>query len=250
MNIKQETASKLRKQLKIEISSKNLYRIFVKRIKDKKIDKNINSIIKDELKHIGIVKELIGLVEGYKEPLKAKSGEAKKDVEAKDIDFLGFIKEFSSVFITVPIDKISSSIIRIIKKFNMHCLYISFNKIPRYIKKELAYNGVNIKNIQFITCVKIKKNKDIVIDPEALTEISIVLSQCLEKMPHNCFILVDTISAFQTYHSIDTILRFVSSINTKVAEKGSGVIWVSIKSETDKTLNNKIAPLCDKVIYL
>src|SRR3989344_4092632 len=104
MNIKQETASKLRKQLKIEISSKNLYRIFVKRIKDKKIDKNINSIIKDELKHIGIVKELIGLVEGYKEPLKAKSGEAKKDVEAKDIDFLGFIKEFSSVFITVPID--------------------------------------------------------------------------------------------------------------------------------------------------
>ena len=233
---------KLIRQLKIEKDAFNLYNSFIKKIDDQKLKKSIIRIRDDEKEHIGIVEEMISLVKMHKAGIETVKEEAKKGIELK-----GFINEFSSLFITTNIDNYPFTIINIIKGLDMNCIYLSFNKMPGYIKKLLIDHRLDTGKIKFISCVK-SSGSWAYTNPENLTSLSVKLEESARGMKGKFFVLIDSISAFSAYHSANAILRFVGLVNSKMEKYGSGIVWVAIDDEGEKGLNDKIGPLCDKII--
>ncbi|MBR9690147.1 hypothetical protein GOV08_00495 [Candidatus Woesearchaeota archaeon] len=132
-------------------------------------------------------------------------------------------------------------------------IYLSYNKVTRYIKRLLSDNNIDTSRIKFITCVKEAGEQedgatDVFVHPGALTDISINISTLMEKIPGEKFILVDTISSFSIYHDTENIIKFISNTNSKMSSK-SGIIWVAVTDES-AGLASKIAPLCNKVIEI
>ena len=70
----------------------------------------------------------------------------------------------------------------------------------------------------------------------------------VKTMQGKFFVIVDTVSAFSTYHPTDTIMKFVSSINSKIERRSSGIIWISISGEAKNELNDRVGALCNKLI--
>lgn len=233
---------KLNAQLKIEKDSSRLYDSFIRKIDIPEIKNKIIQIRDDEIKHARLVAEMISLI-------KDKPKVSVSKGEEKTIDTGGFIDDYSSLIVMTNVEQYSHTVVNIIKKLDMNCIYLSFNKIPKYTKKLLIDHDVDIGKIKFISCIKVP-GRDITVDPENLTELSVTLEKLMKRMKDKFFVLVDTISAFSSYHSINLIQRFVSSINPKVGKYGSGIVWVAIDDESEKELNDKISPLCDKVIRL
>ena len=126
-------------------------------------------------------------------------------------------------------------------------IYISYNKIPKYIKKVLKENKFDMKNIVFINGVDIKSDEDINIRPEDLTKLSIIINETAKKLK-NVTVVVDTISAFSTYHNDKTICQFVASMNDRARNEEYSIIWVAIDEPAERPLNLKLSQLCDKTI--
>ena len=54
------------------------------------------------------------------------------------------------------------------------------------------------------------------------------------------------ISAFLVYHDVNTIAKFVSTVNSKIESYDAGVIWLAIGDESEKELINKVGSLCSR----
>jgi len=243
MDTKTKLLNKLEEQLKIEIMSKDVYLEFLKKIKDKEIHDDIKHILGEEIKHIGIVNELIDLVKGYNKPIREYKG---KKVEPK-VQFKGLAPSL----LLYKTEDYMHSLISIIRDISneRRIIYVSYNKIPKYIKELLRENKFDIGRITFINGVGIESDEGINIRPEDLTKLSIAINQATEKIK-DVTIIVDTISAFSTYHSNKIICQFVASMNDKARNGNYGLIWVTIDSIEDKPLNLKLAALCDKTIRM
>lgn len=225
-------------QLKLEENACQLYKSFIKKINNPEIKDKITEIRDDELIHIGLVKEMIELI-GKSEP---KISPAKEKI----IDFEGFIDSFNSLFVVTNIEKYSSTILSIIKELQINCIYLSYNKIPKYIKNLLINHKISTDKIRFINCVKLP-TEGITIPPEHLTKLSITLEELVKETKGRFFVLVDTISAFSVYHDTATTLKFLSAVNSKFGMRSGGVVWIAIDGESEKDLISKASPLCDKV---
>ena len=233
---------KLNKQLKIEKNAFELYNSFIKKIDDFKLRNEVIKIRNDEKEHINLVKEMISIMRGY------KAGIRTTKTKEKAINLGGFIDKFNSLLVMTDIGGYAHAITRVIEELGVDCIYLSFNKTPRYIKKLLAEYKIDLRRIKFVNCVKFSKEGDINANPEALTEISLALEEMMQKMKGKFFILVDTISAFSLYHSANSILRFVGLVNSKLEKYNGGIIWMAVDDENEEGLNEKIGPLCDKII--
>ncbi len=233
---------KLAKQLKTEEYAVKLYTSIAKKTANTKIKGSIARIRDDEKEHARLVMEMISLMKMHKAGIKTGAMETKKGIELN-----GFINEFSSLFITTDIDNYPFTIINVIKELDMGCIYLSFNKMPIYIKKLLADHRLDTGKIKFISCVK-SPGSWAYTDPENLTSLSIKLEESAKGMKGKFFVLIDSISAFSAYHSTNAILRFVSLINSKIGRYGSGVVWIAVNDESENGVNSRIGPLCDKII--
>jgi len=240
MNLIEE---KLKKQLKIEQDSISLYDNFINNIADKEIRNKIIKIRNDEVEHEQLVRDTLKLLDGQK----PKIIEKKKS----KLPFLnGFADKFNSIFVVTGIDKYPNTVTNIINDLGINCIYISFNKLPKYTKALLKDHGINVDKIKFVTCVKSQNKEYTFIDPESLTDLAILLEELVEKVKDKIYIFVDTISSFSIYHSTEIISKFVSSINLKTEEHNIGVVWLAISNESEKGFDIKISQLCDKRIEL
>ena len=239
MSIKNKLIEKLKDQLNIEILSRGLYANFLKKIKDKKINKTISWIRQQEIEHIKIVNDLLDLVGAYKNKVEQVKKESKKNK---------ILEEGNALMLLSPLEEYMHKIIGHIKEIisEKKIVYISYNKIPKYTKKVLKEHGINLSDILFINCSG-SKSEEINIEPSNLTQLSIVITEAVDKLK-NPFIIVDTLSAFSIYNSNNMIEKFVSSLNDKARQGDYQILWVSIDDEDEKTLNSKISQLVDKVI--
>lgn len=244
MNTEQELTKKLGEQLKIEIDAKNLYERFIKKIKDETINKTISQIKDDEIKHIETVNELIRTVEGYKKPIKE---ELKKEATTLKRAF----GKSNAVLLLGNIDEYMHKTLLILKDLakEKKVIYVSYNKLPKYTKKVMSDHGINIKDMLFVNCVSIQGQEDIAVRPENLTSIALTITEAVKKTK-NAAIIVDTISGFTTYHRQDMISQFVASMNDKARSQDYRILWVAIKDESTKALDNRLSQLCDETIKL
>lgn len=245
MDTKKKLLDKLKEQLRIEILSKDVYLESLKKIKDRGIHDDIKHILGEEIEHIGIVKELIDTVKNYKKPI--KEAKAKKEKTWYKAPF----KNLAPLLLLYKTEDYMHGLISLIKDISRGrmIVYVSYNKIPKYLKELLIENKFDMSKIMFINGVSIQSNEDINIRPEDLTKLSISMNEAAETIK-DITIIVDTISAFSTYHSNKVICQFVASMNDKARNSGYGLIWVAIDNPEDKSLNLKIAALCDKTIRI
>lgn len=235
---------KLEEQLRIEILSRDLYVNSLKKIRDKGISDDIKRILGDEIDHIGIVKELISVVRDYKKPI--KEVKAKKEAEPK-VQF----KDLAPLLLLYKTEDYMHSLISVIKDISRErkIAYVSYNKIPKYLKELLRDNKFDMSRIVFINGVGIESGEDMNVRPEDLTKLSIIINETAETVK-GVMAVVDTISAFSTYHSNKIICQFVALMNDRARSGGYGIIWVAIDNKEEKPLNMKLAALCDKTVRM
>jgi rubrerythrin len=253
MNIKKELIDALKKQLQVEIISRELYIGFLKKLDNANFKKIISKIIEDEERHIEIVNEMIKIVEEYKkEIVEKKTGKEKTKEAEKELKIGGIFKEANSVLFLSSVDDYMFEVKHIIKNIlsktaEKKIIYVSYNKIPKYTKKLFKEDNINLNKIFFINCVGTHEGEDINLRPEEITTLAITIENLCEKIK-NPVIIVDTVSAFSVYNPVNTITRFVSSINDKARERNYYILWVAIDDEDEKNLNGKLKEFCDAVL--
>ena len=125
-----EIEDKFAMQLKYEQDSAKFYDYIISHTKEKDIVDVVSKIKDDEIRHIKLVQEMQKLVKG-------RDIKAVGEIIDVDIDLKGFREDYNSVLINTKIDDYSHAIIDLIQKIDGKCVYVSFNKIPKYTKKLL-----------------------------------------------------------------------------------------------------------------
>src|SRR3989344_4139284 len=224
MNFKIKILKKLREQLALEELSRDTYHEFLKKIDNKKINSDVVGIYNQEIEHIKVVNEIIDIISKYKDSIKETKKEIKRSEETKFT-----IKGEIILFLIYKTEDYMYKLISLLKQLSNErkIIYISYNKIPKYIKKVLKENKFDMKNIVFINGVDIKSDEDINIRPEDLTKLSIIINETAKTMK-DVTIIIDTISAFSTYHNNKTICQFVASMNDRARNEEYSIIWVAI----------------------
>lgn len=246
MNVQKQLLDALDKQLMTEIDAQRVYRGFLKKIDNKEITGHIKKIIIDEIEHIAIVEDMIKIVKEYQKPVKELKATGKKGKELKNI-----LEGGNSILVLCNIEGYTDKILMFLKKLTeqkKHIIYISYNKIPKYIKKLIEERKIDLGDITFINCSGGEDAEAINIRPEALTELSLAITGLADRFK-NIAIIVDTISAFSIYNSIEIISKFIASISNSARKRNFIVLWMNNNPE-DKIFNSKIANLCDSVVNL
>lgn len=243
MNKKQELIMKLEEQLKIEENSKNIYEKFVEKIDDNKVSGKIKKIIKDEIEHIVFVKEMLEIVKKYKKSINPKIKGKKEKIIISE--------KYDSVLVKCKIENYPKQMVSLLKEATerQKVIYISYNKVMNYIEKLLKEDKVSLNNIVFIGSVPGGNGENMNIDPRDLTKLSIEINIAAGKLK-NVLVIVDSISAFSTYHNNNTIAHFVASMNQKALENKYRILWFSLGGVEKNKINNIIAPLCDSYIKI
>ena len=151
-----------------------------------------------------------------------------------------------SCLASTKISKYPHSVVKIISELGADCVYVSYNKIPKQTKKLLAEEGLDGGKVGYINCVKVD-DEDTTVDPEALTTLTVTIEDALEGLGGDAFILIDSLPAFTAYHKINTIMKFVGALNAEMEERDTDIIWLTLDDESERELNEKVGPLCDKV---
>ncbi|VVB82921.1 Uncharacterised protein [uncultured archaeon] len=246
MTPKTELLNLLKTQLQVEINSRDLYTKFLKEIDNANFNKIISKIESDEEMHIQVVKEMIKIVEDYgaikEKKIKKESVEETKAAEITQANSIFFLTDLETYMF-----KIKRILKENLKESSKKAVYVSYNKLPKYTKKIFEEYKINSNQIIFINCVGVSFGDDISINPQDLTKLAITINNTVTDMK-NPLVVIDTVSAFSVYHSLDLISKFVSSMNDSARRKNYTILWIALRSESGAELNSKLASFCDKVM--
>lgn len=134
--------------------------------------------------------------------------------------------------------------------------YVNLNKPYDVLIKDLTVKKIDVKKFYFIdTTTKALKQdvKDIenvkyVSSPNALTELSLCISDVYKKQNSDC-ILFDSLSTLLVYQQVSIVTRFAQSIITKMASNTTRIFTV-LEGDTESVLVKNLGMFVDKVIYL
>ncbi len=154
----------------------------------------------------------------------------------------------------------SSSYIRSIGKFmgtaarlNERLCYVSLSRPYKSLCSYFQKNGIDTKRIFFVDAAtrnpeETGEDEQVVFvsSPKALTELGITLSKVVDAGSVQC-VIFDSISALLVYEDESTVLRFVHSVISSLAEKTSAV-FILLKDRTGEELLKDLSMFADEVI--
>lgn len=237
MNTKQELLEKLKNNLGLEILARDTYTRLLQQVKDTTITRVVANIRDEEITHIIIVKKLIDLVSGQKEAAYKKPVVKKEDI----------FKNCNTILLVSGVETYMHYVLGLVEALKKKIIYISYNKIPKYIKNIMQEHGISPKNMVFINCIGVDIEGDINIRPEDLTKLSLAIKETTSKLK-DCLVIVDMVPAFSIYNSTNIICRFVALINDDARKNNYRVLWISTDDPNEKELNSKISQFCDKTV--
>lgn len=151
------------------------------------------------------------------------------------------------------------NIIKKLIKSKALCIYITFNKPAKVLKKTFNSKGVNINKILFIDAVTrlsedVDIEKDIIyIDsPKDLTDLLIILRNSLEiNAEKNKFVFIDSISNILNYNSNQETIKFIQSLTNKLRLiEVEGELLIIEGGLTQKSIVHEFKKYVDQVIQL
>ena len=172
----------------------------------------------------------------------------------KKLDELG--ERYSVLLISSP-NEIHSTILDAVEYLagkGIPGLLISFNKPCDVAMKQLHDRGVNTDKIFFVDCVTsiahLARRSDNVLylnNPANLTGLGIGITQFLEAIQGEKFLLIDTLRTLSIYVDQNTIASFVRSLAEKSSRYELRTVVITTESEKHE-LEDKITPFFDTVI--
>ena len=145
-----------------------------------------------------------------------------------------------------------------LNKKNYSCVYVTVAKPYSTVLNIIAKNHIKTDKLFFIDCVtqaaaagELTRAGNVVFSqPQALTNISIVLTNGIEKLPKDegRVVVLDTLSTLMLYNEAQIVTRFVHSLTGKIRAWGIKSVILTLEEETDKKIIAQISQFCDKVI--
>lgn len=180
-------------------------------------------------------------VNAPKRTVKARSDDKGDDISPELFD------TDDVVLMAGDIERVNNQVILVLEKWTKEkkAIYLSYNKMPKHTKQVLSKAGADMDNIIFVNCSNVESDNDININPHDLTQMSITINNKITD-PGSTLLVVDAISAFTTYHTENRIIAFVAWMNDRSRKRGYKTLWVTMNDSSLKTLNRKIAEICDE----
>lgn len=175
-----------------------------------------------------------------------------EEVEDKDL-----------VLVLTPGDMVEEVNTQLLKSFNqekgLKTVYVTVSKPYKTKRNILEDDGVDTGQIFFIDCIT-KLNADppsrvencVFLNPQALTDISIALTQAVESLPDDegKLLIFDTLSTLMLYNDDEVVGKFAHSIASKIREWGVKSIMLTLEEETDEQVISQLSQFCDSTIYV
>ena len=197
----------------------------------------------------------------------------------KEIRTVGELEEFMNnlprnkvvLFLVDPrmYMKRNLSIIKILVNENkLSGIYITVNRPFDTLIQTMKDNSIDIEKIFFIDCVtkmvptrdkislspknKLERTENCIFipSPSRLTEIGLVLSEVMSgtENPKNKFLYLDSLSTLLIYNDIETIIKFVHFLTTKIRLFGIVGIIMCVEKVIEEKLFNTLTEICDIIV--
>ena len=197
----------------------------------------------------------------------------------KEIRTVGELEEFMNnlprnkvvLFLVDPrmYMKRNLSIIKILVNENkLSGIYITINRPFDTLIQTMKDNFIDIEKIFFIDCVtkmvptrdkislspknKLERAENCIFipSPSRLTEIGLVLSEVISgtENPKNKFLYLDSLSTLLIYNDIETIIKFVHFLTTKIRLFGIVGIIMCVEKVIEEKLFNTLTEICDIIV--
>ncbi len=172
---------------------------------------------------------------------------------------MDFSKILNSKILCVVIqgDKFNQRVLEIAKKIkDKKVCYVTLNKGADVLLESFKKNKINPKNFFFIDGVsrtiiipKPIQNCQFISSPNALTEMSLAINNCINRGFN--IVLIDSLSTFMIYHNADAINQFFHNLSNKIrTEKDKNLILTLSNKDKNSEVFKKIEIIVDKVIEI
>ncbi|MFH1751276.1 MAG: ATPase domain-containing protein [Candidatus Micrarchaeota archaeon] len=138
-------------------------------------------------------------------------------------------------------------------------IYVTFNRPYESLITILKKERLDVGRLYFLDLItnttgkrgERTENCIFLPSPKNLTELSIALTQLIERMEQrNRFIFMDSLSTMLIYNSAGTVAQFTHFLVSKMRLWKVGMVIVSLEKETDQKLIDDLSQFCDKVITI
>ncbi len=224
-----------------EVKARDFYAENSSKFKDGLITKTLNYLKDEEERHIKTTLDMIEAMKKYK-----PEDSLVKESMSGFTDTSAFILSLE----TANYQKTNAEVLKyLINERGMSCVYLALNKPCSSILQILKNSGVDTTKVSFIDVSAAAIEHDHpVVSPENLTELSLMLSEQLEKIKGPKFLHVDAVSTYYIFHKSDLVETFVHSLIRKMKDKKVGLILLAINEEIDKRSLARLTTFVDKVI--
>lgn len=174
--------------------------------------------------------------------------------------FKGLPEPFIVLFIANPEDYVSQNL-ALLKDFvnvkKMAGIYVTVNRPYLSLLSLLKKGGIDTSRMFFIDLVtktlndmpERKSNRIFMGSATNLTDLSLAISQAVSANPTaKKFIYLDSLSTMLIYNEAGSLSRFSHFLTGRLREWNVDGVFISLDSESDKELTNKMAQFCDKVV--
>jgi len=233
----------LREILDVETKAKDLYNDYLGRIDDKLIVDSLTNIRDDELEHVKLAGKLIDTI-GRSRPQDIFIIEALTD----------FAESFPAVLVSTSVEKYLGSNLTILRYLinqkNLSCIYVAVNKPSSSLLRSFRKEGIDVDRMYFVDCTTVagKEERRIVVSAGNLTDISIAISEWIQKVPLRKFVHLDAISTLYIFNPSDTVERFLHALVAKLRENNVGQVLIAMRDEMEKKSLDLLTSLCDSKI--
>jgi len=170
----------------------------------------------------------------------------------------GITEKINSLVIT-DVENIQNTSNGVLKQFSEKDIpgaYICLNRPQHTVKNILKKENIDFKNILFIDCISSslatvahENNVMHLSNPADLTGLSIAISEFINEISSDKFIMIDALGTLLIYNHEEIVLKFIRSVLEECSQKGCAAIMITPKT-ADSFWINKIIPFFDNIVHL
>lgn len=177
-------------------------------------------------------------------------------------EITGSLEDHDVILITAPseeLEEINTNIIEYVSGMeNSRTVYVTVSKPYSTITNIFDKKGIDMENIFFIdgitkTASGVSEedvSNCVFLNPKALTDISIALSQAIEGIDEEKerFLFVDSLGTLMMYNDDKAVGKFAHSLINKVREWGIKSVMLTLEEEAEEEVMSQVKQFCDKTI--
>lgn len=167
------------------------------------------------------------------------------------------------ILVIAPNEDVESVNTNILKHFSMEddfsSVYVTLTKPYKTVENVLQEADVDTSRIFFIDCITKTQagtataaENVVFLEPQALTNISIALSNAVESLPEsdNNVLIFDTLSTLMMYNDQETVSKFAHQLSSKIRGWGIKSVMLTLREEQDDELIENVKGFADRTIHV